>query len=107
MELIHKKKTIIEVDYKDLQNFIFENSGVEYDIVSKEEMNNDSIKTFVIYEPDIENKSYQYIIESQLEIWKKVKEEKLISCFVLEAILQGLCSEGKIESGNYLVKVSW
>ncbi len=90
-------KTVISVEYRDLEQFIEAETGHEYDITENEEIGNDTART--------------YNVDDNLSTWElkdwaefKVGSNKQ---YILRTILCGLCSEGKIQPGKYLVRVSW
>jgi hypothetical protein len=96
-----KVKTIVEVDYNDLERFIKAETGHEYEIPSEEECDNDTARTF----DGIDGNARGHIV-GFAEDWAKFKATGK-GRYILRVILEGLCSEGKLQPGDYLVKVSW
>jgi len=92
-----KVKTIVEVNYGDLESFIKAETGHEYEIACMEEMCNDE--------------DHKYSVDAELDEWKAKDWEAFKNGsrrqFILRTILCGLCSEGKIPAADYLVRVSW
>lgn len=98
MKLEHTKKTVIEVDYSDLEDFIEENYNVEYNIIAGEETGNDEYLSYTIKNEYLTN--YDYL---NLRKWTETGN----GMYLLSNILQDLCVKGLIEEGNYLIHVSW
>ena len=101
--LIYKQKTIRFVECHDLERFIDEEFGIgfreKFELAPIEETNNYSYKSFNV---DGEMK-YSWDLKSINEMLQ-TKEYKH-GC--TRVILEYLCSQGKIEPGNYMVDVSW
>lgn len=95
-KLNYRIKTTIEVDYKDLEQFIKAETGQGYNISVGEELVNDFSRSYSKINDVVGNE----------EEWNKFKTTGK-GRFILRTILEGLCSEGKIPPGDYLVKVSW
>jgi hypothetical protein len=84
------------VNYRDLEQFIKAETGHEYEIC-QEEVSNDT--------------SHSYNVDNQMDEWmtkdwaefKKGSDKQ----YILRTILCGLCSEGKIPPGEYLIWSSW
>jgi hypothetical protein len=93
---IFKRKTVISVDYCDLECFIEEETGQRVCIVSLVERSNDTDLRY-----NIDGDLDEYAVDD----WNNFKSSGSGCC--LQVILDGLCSEGKIEAGEYLVGVSW
>ena len=89
------KKTIIEVDYSDLEDFINNIYGGNFDFVSTQEANN-----YSSYDFDVPS---GYITFSAEE---KIREGDYNGISVNQ-ILQCLYEDDLIEAGDYLVRVSW
>jgi len=101
MGLKCKVKTVIEVDYGDLEQFIQAETGHEYEIPDREECDNDTARSF-----DGIDGNAQGRIVGFAEDWAKFKTTGE-GQYILRDILEGLCSEGKIQPGDYLVEISW
>jgi hypothetical protein len=101
MALKAEIKTVISVNYGDLETFIKEETGHGYNIPSEEEVNNDTCLEFA----GIDGNKQGHIVEFE-EDWAKFKTTGKCR-YALRIILEGLCLEGKIQAGDYLVKVSW
>ena len=94
-----KTKTVIEVDYNDLDEFISEIYGVDYEIVSDEELNNYSMKSF-----DIKKESLGAYDQRCFNNWKVDSNNEQ---FMARTILTDLCNRELIPEGEYLIDVSW
>jgi hypothetical protein len=97
MGLKCRVKTVISVNYKDLEHFIESETGHEYDISENEEVSNDTARAY--------NVDYQ-MDKFMAKAWAEFKAGSNKS-YILNTILCGLCSEGKIHPGEYLICVSW
>jgi len=88
---------VLEVDFEVLEEFILDETGQSYDMVSGEEWGNDS--------------QHQMIIDGKLDYekpaWESFKTKGMHRSYLLRIILDGLCSEGKIPAGTYLITVCW
>lgn len=92
--LKYTEGTIFCVEYMDLEKFILEETGHEYELLPNEEFRNDSV--------------YRYRIgPSNSPDWERFKTTGEQVPFLLRDILKGLCSEGKVPIGNYLICVCW
>jgi len=91
-------ETVIKVDYSDLEEFILNETGHAYDIVPNEEWGNDE--------------QHRIVLDGQLDEWdlqrwndfKNSVEEKR---YGTRCLMNGLCAEGKLVAGIYLINVSW
>jgi hypothetical protein len=93
-----KKESALIVDHNDLEKFILQCTGHEYECLSGEEWGNDSQHRFTV-----ESKMNEYDIEE----WETFKLNGSTECFKLGYILDGLCKDGFLKAGNYLITVSW
>lgn len=98
MKLKHTKEVKIIVDYNDLEAFIEEIYGHEYEIVSMEEWNNSESHTFNIKGERIDDYNMKYITFLEKGNPKQ---------YSLRVILIDMCNNGYIEEGNYLINISW
>lgn len=93
-----KTVTLNEVDFNELNRAVSAHFGQCYEVVSDEELSNDSSK-----EVTVERKP--------LNEWEAQRVEKFRTTgkgqYLLHRLLQQMCNEGKIEPGKYLVKISW
>ena len=90
--------TYTQVDYSELEQFIFEVYGMHIEIVADQELSNDTKSTYyirkeVLYEGDAEN----------LESWLSGNYVP----YMLNTLLTDMCNRELIEEGEYLVQVSW
>lgn len=98
MELNHRKETVIIVNHFDLQDFIKDKLDVDYDVVGRNDMCNDMKYHFHDIEKDIS--------EFDLKKYNKLKSGE--SDYIdMETVFNGLCHDGLIEPGNYVVSVCW
>jgi hypothetical protein len=94
-ELPTKTETYICVNYSDLEFFIKQETGHEVCIAELACCNNDSNLTCNV----------KVISGFFIDYWNEFKSSGQ-HCG-LGTILDGLCSEGKIKPGKYLINVSW
>ena len=99
MPLKVNKKTVLKVSYNDLETFIFEVYGAEYEILPGEECSNGSHKKYLVEKEVLD----EYDLE-RLNNWRMGED---IPDFLLSTILTDLCNNDKIEAGEYIVNVSW
>jgi len=83
------------VEYRDLEQFILEETGHEYEIIPNEEFRNDSVHRYRVH------------ADLKTHYWEEFKTTGEQKPFNLDEILLGLCADGKISAGNYLICVSW
>lgn len=94
-----RTETIIRVQYYDLDSFIQEVTGQkDYECVAGEEWGNDSEHRF-----NIDGK----LSEFDKPEWDKFKAGNGKHNYMMQTILDGLCADGHIPAGTYLVSVSW
>jgi hypothetical protein len=96
-----EKRTIMRVDYKDLENFIFEKFGFKYSIPYSEDCINNTNLEFSVAKGKLED--WQ---RTAYERWLGVNSHETQS-YLLGVILQVLCNGDLIEPGEYLVNVCW
>ena len=97
--LVCVKKVVFEVDYGDLEAFILEQFGREYEIAPGEEASNGSnLRMDIKAEP---NSDYY---QKQLDRFIAGEGEPT---YMVRPILTHLCHTGKIEPGCYIIRVSW
>ena len=89
--------SMIKVDYDDLEDFIKEVYGFTYETVAEEEWNNDSNYEFRVND----NMAGNVIPVS------KIRNGYFPGSFSLGLILNMLCDDGLIPSGNYTISVCW
>jgi len=99
MALKVNKKTVLKVDYIDLESFIFEVYGAEYEIAPGEECGNNSNLKFLIGKEEIDT-----YYRDKLQYWRMGEGE---ASFLLRTILTDLCNNDKLEAGEYIVNVYW
>lgn len=91
-------ETIHSVSDYDLETFIREQTGHSYEIVPNEEWGNDSQHRFTL-----DGKLDEWNVKDW-EAFKSTGEQKN---YQLRTILDGLCADGKLAAGTYLINVSW
>jgi hypothetical protein len=93
-----QKKTVIEVDYGDLDRFIQEVYGHEYEIVADQELGNDCCKSVTVK-------------KEKLNQWEQADLDMFISTgiyrYMLHTILSDLCNRDLLEPGEYVIEISW
>jgi len=95
MELKYEERTVREVNYHDLDDFISEAFGIKYECVAYEEWGN--------------YQSHSFTVEREI-ISKHFSEELalgIIPKYSTALFLNEACNLGLIEPGEYLVEVSW
>lgn len=91
------KETVFTVDYGEVERFIKEETGHEYDIPCCEELSNDTTLKLNI---DANAREFD---KRYYERHKAGKSQIL----ALRNILVCLCAEGKLEPGKYVISISW
>lgn len=91
-------ETVHNVEVDDLESFIKAVTGHRFECVPNEEWSNDSQHRFAIEGAldDYERKNW--------ELFKSTGKPEL---FMLRTVLEGLCVEGHIPAGTYLINVCW
>lgn len=93
-------KTVIDVDYVDLEGFIEAHYGVDdYSVIADLECKNDSSHTVSVSGGKLDKYDTKTLNE-----FKSGKAEYGCSLHIL---MQDMCNEGVIEAGDYLINVSW
>jgi hypothetical protein len=95
--MIGTKVEYIEVGYSELEQYIKEVYGQEYEIPCGEETSNDMAKTY-----HVDGKIGDYE-ERQINKWIQTGEGN----YILNYLLNHMCKNGKIEAGQYVVEISW
>jgi len=91
-------KTIHEVSWSNLEQFVAEKTGVNnYSFVATEECGNDSVHEFKVTGELVYG-------EDDTNMWIASEGRTWISN---DNILDWLCAKGHIEPGTYLVSVCW
>lgn len=98
MTLKCKTETVNVVEVDDLERFIRETTGHAYEIVPNEEWGNDEQHRFEI-DGQLE--------DSNLEDWKAFKYDGEQHQYRTQTILNGLCKDGYLLPGTYVINVSW
>ena len=96
--LKYKEIKYFEVDYDDLDDFISEQYGREFEIVADQELMNDVSKTVTI-KKSVLNQWEQ----KDLEEWKLTGRKN----WMLYTLLTDLCNRDLIPEGEYLINISW
>lgn len=99
---IFTTRTVISVNYHDLEHLIREIYGItgDWSFVEDQECGNDSDHEF-----HVERKPLAKYEEEQLANFIQSKGER--ESYMANTILDDLCNKQIIEPGNYLVQVSW
>lgn len=99
MPLKSRKKTVIEVEYGDLERFVKETyKQKEYSFVAAQECGNDSSHSF-----SIEKELLDEYDQKKLDAFTKTGKYG----FINHTVLQDLVNRDLIEPGNYVIRVSW
>ena len=97
-ELKVEKKTVFKVDYGDLDDFISEVYGHEYEIVADEELSNYSSKEYHVEQEELSD----YNMKSLREFTEEGR-----GMYNARLILVDLCNKGLIETGDYVIDIFW
>lgn len=98
MNLKVKTEAVHVVELNDLEQFIRQTTGHTYEIVPNEEWGNDQYHRF-----EIDDKLGGY----KKEEWEAFKLTGVEHQYRLHTILSGLCMDGHLAPGIYLINVSW
>lgn len=93
-ELECTKRTLITVESHKLDQFIKQETGHEYCVMASEQLSDDD-RCEISVDGQLDDYDNQE--------WNKFKESGRYSDFRTNAILNGLCSQGLIEAGDYLI----
>lgn len=92
-------ETVIRVEYYDLDSFIQQITNQDFECVAIEEWENDSEHRFIVSGK---------LTTMDLNSWGLFKTGKLSGGVMpVYCILNGLCLDGHIPAGTYLIRVSW
>ena len=93
-----KKKTIISIDYNELDKLVKENYKQKFEVVEDLELSNDSDKLISVS-------------KEKLSIYEEANIRKFVDTghynWTTHTLLKDMCNKGIIEEGDYLIKVSW
>jgi len=92
------KKLIISVEYSELERFIKQNYGHEYNIADREERDNDT--KFTIY---VEKEDIGCVREDNIKKFRETGEGK----FILQDLMLDMLRNELIDEGDYLVNICW
>lgn len=97
---IKESKIVNIVRYQDLEDFITEAYDLKspYEFACIEELSNDSIKKYIVYKQELD--SYD------LNAIEKLKSGEP-QAYITDVLLTDLCNRGWLDSGEYLIEVSW
>jgi hypothetical protein len=87
------------VEYGELERFIKDVTGHEYEIPFSEDCGNDSWKVF-----RVDGKLSELW---DLPKWENFKTKGHYTSWMLQVILNGLCKDGHLSKGKYIVHISW
>lgn len=93
-----KTETVNTVEVDDLEQFIQETTGHAYEVVSNEEWGNDEQHRFEIGAG---------LLNYQQADWDTFKSTGEHRQYWLRIILDGLCADGHLLPGVYMINVSW
>ena len=96
-ELRAKKKEYTVVEFGDLERFISQEYGHLFEFAVDQESGNDTYYAFSV-ERELDDYERKYIQEF---------EKTGTGVYLARALLNDLCIKGKIEPGEYLIRVSW
>lgn len=92
---IFSYETIVNVDWFQLADALHKATGIKYEL--------DGIRN------DTQHRCYVKSIlnSSDRAIYSEMKTQPNVQDYEMEILLSGLCSEGIIAAGTYLISVSW
>jgi hypothetical protein len=93
-----KTETVNLVEVDDLERFIKEATGHTYEIVPNEEWGNDEQHRIEV-DGDL--------LDFHQENWDAFKSTGYQHQYRLQSIMNGLCADGHLQPGTYVVNVSW
>jgi len=93
-----KKKTVIKVDYGDLESHIKEIYGHELSIVADQETDNDESIDIVVKEEEIIGCDFD-----EVKAFVETGEYR----YLLHTLMTHMCNEGHLEEGNYIISICW
>ncbi len=93
-----EKKTVIHVDYRDLEKFLTEVYGQKFEFVVDQEATN-----YTSYEFNISKEQLDAWDTDQLTKFQRGSQPG----FVAQILLTDCCNKNLIEPGLYIVKVFW
>ena len=101
MELKYEIKTIISVEYYDLDAFFTARFNLihDYEFIAMEELGNDVVKSINVNKEKLGVYDQKYV--------DAVVKNKIPKHYGTRTILCHLCNLGEIPEGEYLINVSW
>jgi hypothetical protein len=96
-----QKKTVIEMEYGELEKLIEKTYGFEeYSIPAEEEKGNECSLTFNL------------VKDEEINEWDKADLEKMKTTkkpmqYRTHLLMQDMCNNGVLEPGDYVVKIFW
>lgn len=94
MPLKYREKVIREVDYHNLDDFISEVFGIEYECIAYEEWGNSQSHLFEVTPKELDEYDQDKIEEGDYH-------------HILSGLLDEACHRGLLEPGEYLIDVYW
>lgn len=91
-------ETVNTVEVSDLEEFIEQTTGHAYEVVPNEEWGNDEQHRFVIG---------ARLLDYQQKDWEEFKSTGEQKPYRTRTILDGLCADGHLLPGIYVINVSW
>lgn len=92
------KKTVTEVDYADLEQLIEDTYGHKIELVADQEWCNDTDHCVFIDKGPLDDHSKQ-----QVGQFRRIGKHR----FAMYPLLQDMCNNGVLQSGEYLISVCW
>lgn len=98
MKLKTKKVEYFEVDYGDLEAFIEEVYGQEFNLACDQETGNDTALTM-----EVKKERLGEYDRDKIDRWIRDGEES----YMFRVLMFDLCNKDLIEPGNYVIEISW
>jgi hypothetical protein len=101
MDLKYEIKSVITVDYDDLDEFLTKrfNLPEDYEVVAMEELGNDMVKSIDVSKKELDKYDQRYI--------DAITKDKEVELYNTGVLLCHLCNLGEIPEGEYLIEISW
>lgn len=97
-KLIYTEEKVFKVDYNDLDQFIKEEYGVEYESAAYEEWSN-----YQSHEKTVQKEELDEFETKELENFKGGKPKH----YMIGTILKDLVNRDRIPEGDYVISVFW
>jgi len=94
MNLKYEKKVIFEVDYSDMEEFINDHYGHDFELTCDQESCNDTSVSVTIKSGDLSEYA-----QKRVDAYKETGRWG----FILKELMRDLCNKGLLEEGDYVI----